>query len=119
TLPVGEITHLAGEVDTALGVVDGLGREIQVRPDVPVVRQLEHGAVARGGADIREQEAALALRADRKRHPRQVEDGYALELHPGAVPRAGARTRVDFDLVRVELPVHLVGRAGGEGDALE
>lgn len=67
---------------------------------------------------IGKQKAALALVAQRKGNPRQIEDGDVLELDARAAARAVARACIERDPARAQLPRPIVSRAGGVRDSL-
>ncbi len=100
----GEQPEIAAQIDAAAAVFRGFESGIRVRRDVPVERHRELQAAALAVADCGEQEAALALGAERKRHPRQIHDRHAFEIHARATARADAGARVERDAVGAQLP---------------
>src|SRR5205807_4006350 len=76
-------------------------------------------AAARCIADAGEQKAALALGAERKRHPRQIDQRHAFEIDARGAPGAQLGTRVERDAVGAQAPGLVARRTGREADALQ
>ncbi len=114
-----EVTEVAADVWSAAAVLGRLESEIGVRCDVPVVGNRDLRAAGGALAEHREEKPALADVAERKRHPGQVQDGYALEVDARIATGAHLLLRVERDLRGAQHPGLIVHRAGREGDVLQ
>ena len=114
-----EVTEVAADVRPAAAVLRRLESEIGVRGDVPVVGNRDLRAAGGAVAEHREEKAALADIAERKRHPGQVQDGHTLEVDARVAARAHLLLGVERDPSGAQHPGLVVHGTGREGDMLE
>ncbi len=93
--------------------------EIVVRREIEIVGHREFDAAARRVTASRKEKSGLALGADRKGNYRRIENRNALEVEPHVASDAAVFDGVEVDAPRVQHPVVIADRAGGECNVLQ
>ena len=114
-----EITKLRVELEAAVAEDAGSERQVIVGREVEVVGCREFDTAAVGHAEIGKQESRFALRTQRKRDPRRVEDRNPLEVQADVAAGAIAIGDIKVDIVRREHPVLVAHGTGRVLDLVE
>ncbi|MNJ21982.1 hypothetical protein D3C77_163470 [compost metagenome] len=115
----GQVAELAFHQHAALGHVAWIQGGVVVWRQVEVVRRDQHEAGVAAGAERRRQEAGLATVVDREVDVRCVEHREILDPQGDVGRSTEAGSRVQGDVVALELPGVAVRLTGGVGTILE
>lgn len=113
-----QIAEFAGQHIAVLVVEVRRDGGVEVGGDVPVVRHRQLGA-RRAGLEGGRQQARLAVAVQREVQPRRVQDGHAVELHPGVVRHAYAAGVVEVGAGGPQIPGVVSRIAGGHPAAVD
>ena len=113
-----QVAELVAQHETALGQVARHGSVVVVRRQVEIIGDRQIDAADLRDTEVGAQQTGDAAVVDREIHVGRVQEGHVHELEPGPLRGALAGLAVDLDLVGMQQPILITGRATGVGEIL-